>query len=165
MSKKDFFIVVIRVTVVYLLLNYLFSGFISMLFVQEITVSWVLAGISYIFLLFGIILSAPRIVSILKLEDSIDAEQISLKNINAKKLLQLGFIFIGIYFIANNIYYVISDAAEFLYDKTQNSFLNGEPSYNSSSNYFIQSVVSCLIGLLMTTKSEWLSNLLHKDTP
>ncbi len=165
MTKRDFFIIVIRLFGLYSLILSVFSilpsnismlsygGRIDSFSLGLMTLSLVVAFGLMILLLFR----ADKVVSFLKLDKGFDEERISLDTLNSESILKLGLTIIGGFLILDNIAWFLEYTLQAF--KTDLAGNRLENPYKIS--WFI-SGVNLVIGILLITNLKSLSEGLNK---
>lgn len=108
MTKKDFFILAIKLFGLMSIVTSFFSGILNnisyaLFKVDTLAIIWIGAAIVISIGLFVLLVfKADKIVSLLKLEEGFDDEKIELGNLNSSEILKVGtFIIGGLLFIHN----------------------------------------------------------------
>jgi len=163
MTKKDFFILLIKSIGLYSLLLGLVQNIPFIFSVQDLSWSYLTLQIGLLLAYLGIIMSAARIASFLRLNNDIETEFISFKYINGTTLFQLGIIIVGAYLFVQNIAEVLINFMYFLADKAENKIVSGNIDEFYTTHNFLQALIISVLALLLLTRSAWLAKLLHKD--
>lgn len=109
MTKRDFFILIIKLFGLYILVNSLFYWFVSnfSFAIQNFdmfSLIWmVLALIIVLGLFILLIFKSHKVVNLLKLDQNFDDERIEMGNLNPNSIVKLALIIIGGLLIINNI--------------------------------------------------------------
>lgn len=127
MTKRDFFRLVIKLFGVYQFFIIMFSllpNNLSFIFRDGISFSTgvlplIILTLFILSLFYFMIKNPDKIINLFKLDKGFDDEKITLDNFNSNSVLQIGFVFVGLFLIVDNI----SDFVSFLitYFKLSNS--------------------------------------------
>ncbi len=165
MTKRDFFIIVIRLFGLYALILSVFS-------ILPSNISWLTypgridsPSIFLTILTLGIAFSlmvlllfkADRVVTFLKLDKGFDEDRISLNELNSESILRLGLIIIGGFLILDNIAWLLEYT---LYAfKTD---LTGSQIENPYKINWLVCGMNLVIGILLITNLNYMVRILNK---
>ncbi len=109
MTKRDFFILIIKVFGLYSLITSLFSVLpsnitIAVMDSDTFTILWIIAALAIVFGLFiALIFKADKVVRLLKLDKGFDDDKIEIGSLKTTDIIKLGTFIIGGLLILNNI--------------------------------------------------------------
>jgi hypothetical protein len=109
MTKKDFFILIIKLFGLFSLVSILFSGlpkYIPYFFIEIdiISIIWIMAIIGFsIGLFLVLVFNSEKLVSLLKLEKGFDDDRIDFGNLNTSDVIKIGTFIIGGLLLIDNI--------------------------------------------------------------
>lgn len=164
MTKKDFFILAIKLFGLMSIVTSFFSGILNnisyaLFKVDTLAIIWIAAAIVISIGLFVLLVfKADKIVSLLKLEKGFDDEKIELGNLNASEILKVGTFIIGGLLFIHNIPIFLSHIL-FAYK----SSVMGK-AYDSEDNfYWAVSVINIILGYLLMTNYSFVTRLLRTN--
>lgn len=161
MTKRDFFILILKLFGLYSATTFIFtvfsynhiymsSGFDYTYILMILFNIIVIAGL---FLL--LIFKADKIATFLKLDKGFDEDRIDLSNIKSENLLKIGIFIIGGFLILDNLPIFLKFFLSTF--KTEASEIERFPQNNY---YFIVSGVKLILGYLLITKYDFVASLL-----
>lgn len=168
MTKRDFFIIIIKLFGLYALITTVFGIAPSIIAISQIgfdasTCIYALISITLLSLLLIYILNqSDKIVTFLKLEKGFDSDYIKIESLDKKSIIQLGLIIIGgIVFIENipslltTIFYMFKAMSQQTIDYNQTDFRT-----NENYIYLTKDAISVLLGYLVLTNHDKLATKL-----
>ncbi len=164
MTKKDFFIIIIRLFGLYLLIGVLFNSIsISLPYILNSSdvISYVIVLISTLIplaLFILLIFKAENIINLLKLDKGFDEERIDFGNIEAIHILKIAVFILGGIILVDNIPIFINHIVNSLESRINSDNMNSYPKY-----YWIASFIKIIIGYLFVTYFDIISQKLLKN--
>ena len=164
MTKRDFFILILKLFGLYAVITALFSVLPSnLLFAlsdpDAFGVIWiVLVFVVIIGLFVLLIFKSDTIVRLLKLDQGFDDEQIDLSKINASGLVQIAVFIIGGVLIIDNIPLFLS---HLLFSFKRD--MSGIPDDSHSGFYWLVSTIKIVLGFVLITNYKFIAGLLRAD--
>ena len=164
MSKRDFFILIIKVFGLYSVVKSIFSvlpGNISfaMSNIDFISISWILIAIIVVFGLFIVLIfKADKIVLLLKLDKGFDDEKIDIGNLKSVDIIKIGTFIIGGLLILENIPGFLSHTLFAFKGDIAGIKYNDQDKF-----YWAVSGVNLLIGFLLLTNYNFVAKMLKRD--
>jgi len=165
MTKRDFFIIVIRLFGLYALIISVFSilpssiSFLS--YTGRIDGYTILLTIVSILIPFGIMIlllfKANNLVSFLKLDKGFDDEKIYLENLSSESILRLGLIVIGGFLILDNIAWFLNSTLEAFKTDLSRQILESQ----FKTDWIIVGI-NLVIGILLVTNFKSISRILNR---
>lgn len=158
MTKKDFFIVLIKVFGLYSIVTNLFSVLPSSLIyalseIDAFVIAWLLLVIIGVFGLFILLIfKAHKVVSMLKLDKGFDSNYIDFGNDSAKNIIKIGIIIIGGLLIINNIPSFLSQ----LFFSFKNEVSGSSVQFNGGYNLAI-SIINIILGYLLLSNYNFIA--------
>ncbi|UII22240.1 hypothetical protein [Fulvivirga ligni] len=152
MTKKDFFILVIKILGLYLLIATLFSGMpsaMSMAFVEPgaENIFWIILIVGLIIGLFLLLIfKADHLVRLLQLDKGFDDERINLGSLNAEDIVKISLFLIGGFMIVKNIPSFISYCYMVL-----KSDIGGETIQDMTKFWWAVAAINVFIGFILIT--------------
>lgn len=170
MSKKDFFIIIIKLFGLNSLINFIFflpnnfSFAFSIGKTDEKTIIWAILSIVIMFGLFVLLIfNAHNVVKILKLDKGFDDNHIDFANFDLNNIVKLAMILIGGFLIINNISTFLSHSLHAFKDSAI-----GKP-YNFYNKFkWFLSGLNILVGYLLISNYKAVSRMLkisNSDEP
>ncbi len=163
MTKRDFFILLVKVFGLFSIVKILSSGipvhvFFALMQIDMLNLIWLIIAIIVIIGLFVfLIFKTEKIVSLLRLDKGFDDDHIELGNFNAVNIVKLASILFGGYLILNNIPTFLSH--------TLFAF-KGEivgRTYEAMDKFkWAVSGINMIIGYLILTNYSFISKILSK---
>lgn len=157
MTKRDFFILLIKLFGLFFLIK---SLFLITLVLRQLDVLALillvvtLAAVAGLFWL--LIFRADKVVAFLRLESGLSDERIDLGNIRADDIIKIGIFVIGGLLIIDNIPQFISQAYWFLKEN------NSGQEFKSSDGYNLAvSGLNVLLGYLLVTNYSFVSRIIN----
>lgn len=159
MTKRDFFIVLIRTMAAALLLINIFTFFPTLIYLVEgiIDTKMLVYTFAVILIVFGIFyflfMKTGKIVDFLKMTKGLDGDDISFGKVNEKIVAQLVFVGIGMWIIVAYLPYLISSLVFAFKDSigqfSQNALTDYMQPYPSSSYNLLAYTITVLLGFLL----------------
>lgn len=172
MTKKDLFIIIIKLIGLILLISSLFVTLPSTLYlmVVEPEIMVVLLSVANFLLLGGmflyIIFYADKIVNLLKLDADLSHKEIDLTHLKSYDIMRVAVIALGIYMIINNItdflYYVIVAFKSSVANQNMVYAESDSPFTFNEYVYWAVYGVNILIGYLLITNVKRISRFLNR---
>lgn len=164
MTKKDFFILIIKLFGLYSLVTYVFSilpNNMSFLLVDPEPRALIGLGsiLVIVCVIYGLLISnAHRIVSLLGLERGFDNQRIELSSIRSFDLVKIGIFLIGALIIAQNIPYFLGHTFFAFKDEATGK------DYSSIGNFqWLTNLGNVILGYLIMTHYQWLAKVLYSS--
>lgn len=162
MTKRDFFILAIKLFGLMSVVTTLFSGIlgnISFALMDPSVFTWVwmvIAVLMVIGLFILLIFKADKIVGLLKLEKGFDDERIELGNLASSDIVKIGSFIIGGILVIENIPVFLSHTFYSFKDSVVGEI------YNSSDKYqWLASAIKIIVGYLLLTNFSFVASLLR----
>lgn len=158
MTKKDFFILLIKIFGLFSLITNLFSvlpGNISFAFVDlgPMSIIWIILAVGSIIGLFVLLVfKAEKIVILLKLEKGFDEDRINLGNLNPSEIIKVATFIIGGMLFLHNIPVFLSNIL-YAFKRVSIGILN-EPKDNFN---LVVSGINLVLGYLLLTNYSLVS--------
>lgn len=165
MTKRDFFIIIIKLFGLYSLILSLFSFIpnsfpIAFYDFDTISIIWlIVATLISLGLLVLLIFKSDKIVHLLKLDKGFDDDKIELGNFDQKKIVMLSSILIGGFLIIDNISDFLSHTIFFF-----KADITGMEYNNLSYLKWTISGLNIVIGYLLITNHKSISKLLRTES-
>jgi hypothetical protein len=166
MLKKDFFILVIKLFGLYSMIIVLFNilpqnfSYVSSFGVDSTMILFAFAiSILTVGLFIALLFFAPKIVSMLKLEQGFDSENIDFKHLSEDSIIKLSSIVVGGITVIDNLPSLISYT---LFAFSSNN--SGQIMEANEKFYWIASVVQILVGLLLIFNYKLISKILKSKS-
>ncbi len=166
MTKRDFFILIIKLFGLFSLVTSLFTvlpQYFSYLTYREEFFSYsIIVGITLMLGGFFLILifKAPGIVKFLKLDQSFDDERIDFGNLRSESIIKISCLIIGGLMIVNNLPTFLINAYNAFRDNVNNhGFLSFEDTF-----YFWMSLINVIVGYLLITNVDLICRFFVKKT-
>ena len=163
MTKRDFFILLIKTFGLFSVVTSLFSVLPSnisyaIMDLDAVSIIWVLVSVIIVIGLFVLLVfKSDKVVSLLRLDKGFDDDRIDLGNLNSKGILKLAIIIIAGLLILDNVPGFLSHA--FFALKADVNGMN----YESTDNFWwAVSGINLIIGFLLLTNYNGVSKLLIK---
>lgn len=162
MTKKDFFIIIIRLFGLYALINVLFDILpINFIYLWEIK-SYLIIILSILSILIPIgfflllINRTDQIVKILNLDKGFDSDGINLENIDAHTILKIALIIIGGLLLIENLPILIKNVASGFEIR-----INGGDAIKHIKYNWIVAFIKLILGYLFIFHSNWVAKKLN----
>jgi hypothetical protein len=162
MTKKDFFILLIKLFGLFSIITTLFSllpGMVSFAFmsIDLLTTIWIIFVIVIIVGLFILLIfKSNAIVKLLKLDRGFDEDTINLGNISAEGVVKIGAFIIGGLLIINNIPAFLSHAYIAINETEMEFLITPVEKFN-----WAMSALNILLGYLLITNYSFVAKLLR----
>jgi len=169
MTKRDFFVLLIKVFGLYSLITALFSSLPGQLAflssgLDSISISIFIFSIAFVLGLFALLVfKADRVVNLLKLDRGFDEDRIELENVQADQIIKIGTFIIGGFLLLDNLPAFLSQTI-FAFKSSQ---IGWEPTENDRTSWFVTGL-NLVIGYLLITNYEFVAKKLQTkktDTP
>ena len=166
MTKRDFFMLLIKVFGLYLLISTLFSAFPGTLLylagnLETLEKLWIIVSVVLLVSLFvALVFKAHKVVELLNLEKGFDDEKIELGNLKAIDLLRISILIIGGFIVIQNISPLLVE----LYNSLKYNTAEYNYSLFESHNSLALSIVNLIIGFSLIKNYNGLARLLSKNS-
>lgn len=164
MTKKDFFILVIKLFGLYLFLNVCFtlipSTITYIITMFPVYIAILLSVLSAIFLcgvFLFIIIKAPWIVEKLYLDKGFEEDRIVMNNVNARDIIKIGSFIIGGLLLIHNIPDFLAYTIHVFADKINTTTFTFLP--RAGKFKWIISGVNIVIGFFLLTRFDWIGKM------
>ncbi len=169
MTKKDFFILIIKLFGLYSIITALFISipqniaFVFNSFGGEIDIYpiiYIIVILTFVIALFSfLIFKSHHIVKILKLEKGFDSDNIELGKLTTKEIIKIAAIIIGGFLIIDNLPIFIQHTISAFYSGIHEIPIKGLDKWN----WFVNGA-NILIGYLLITNLKFVSKLIDNKT-
>ncbi|HSY61701.1 MAG TPA: hypothetical protein VK796_07480 [Cytophaga sp.] len=165
MTKKDFFIIIIKLFGLYTVITTLFSVIPSMLALSQMGFDaygyiYALSSIGFFALVFIYLLNhSEKVVTFLKLDQGFDSDVIQIEKLDKVQLIQLGLIIVGGLIFLEHLPSLLTNCFYFYKALSQDSIDYGEIEFSTTGNYayLTTDFISVLLGYLVFTNHEKLA--------
>lgn len=162
MTKKDFFIITIKLFGLFALVTSLFSIIPSnityaLMGIDATSILWILFTATMVGGLFVILLfKAEKVVELLKLDNGFDDDRIDLGTINPLDIIKIGTFIIGGILLLNNVPEFLSDTFFWLKGRVVGERNNEETNFN-----WAVSGINVVVGYLLLTNYDIVARRLN----
>ncbi len=162
MTKRDFFILAIKLFGLMSVVTTLFSGILgnisfALMDPSVFTLVWmVIAVLMVIGLFILLIFKADKIVGLLKLEKGFDDERIELGNLNSSDIVKIGSFIIGGILVIDNIPIFLSHTFYSFKDSVVGEIYDSRDKYQ-----WLASAIKIIVGYLLLTNFSFVASLLR----
>ena len=157
MTKRDFFILLIKLFGLSYLIKSLFLSTLVLRQLDVVTLISLLVALNVVAGLFWLLIfRADKVVSFLRLESGLSDERIELGNIKTEDIIKIGTFIIGGLLVIDSIPQFLSQAYWFVRGN------NSEQGFNSSDSYDLSvSGLNILLGYLLVTNYAFVSRIIN----
>jgi hypothetical protein len=165
MTKKDFFILIIKLFGLYSIITALFTyipqsisfGFYTYDDIDFYPVFYITVMLALVVALFVLLIfKSPYIVRIFKLEEGFDNDNLELGNLSAKEIIKIATLIIGGFLIINNLPIFIQSTLSAFYQELQFQTTESVNKWN----WFLPGA-NVLIGYLLITNVAFVAQLIN----
>ena len=157
MTKRDFFILLIKLFGLSYLIKSLFLSTLVLRQLDVVALISLLVALTVVAGLFWLLIfRADKVVSFLQLESGLSDERIELGNIRTEDIIKIGTFIIGGLLVIDSIPQFLSHAYWFVRGN------NSEQGFNSSDSYDLSvSGLNILLGYLLVTNYAFVSRIIN----
>lgn len=168
MTKKDFFIIIIKLFGLYLFIATLFGAAPSMLYISQMemdayTILYILVFIAFFgFLLIYLLYHSEKVVGFLKLDKGFDSDVIQLEKLEKGQLIQLGLIIVGGLIVLEHLPSLLTNSYYFFKALNHDAVNYEEIDFTNTGNYayLTKDIITVLLGYLVLTNNETIAKKL-----
>ena len=164
MTKRDFFILVIKLFGLFSLVTSLFSVFpnnisFALMYIDAFSLAWLAVAVFVVIGLFVLLVLRPdKVVSLLRLDKGFDDDRIDLGNLKSSDILKLGIFIIGGLLMLDNIPPFLSHTLFAFKGDVSGKVYDTEDKFRWALN-----AINLLLGYLLVTNYSSVSKLLKRD--
>lgn len=164
MTKRDFFILVIKLFGLFSLVTSLFSVLpnnisFALMYMDAFSLAWIAVAVFVVIGLFVLLVLRPdKVVSLLRLDKGFDDDRIEVGNLKSSDILKLGIFIIGGLLILDNIPAFLSHTLFAFKGDVSGKVYDTEDKFRWALN-----AINLLLGYLLVTNYSSVSKLLKRD--
>lgn len=162
MTKRDFFILTIKLFGLFSIVISLFSALptnvsLALMDIDALSLTWVVIAVVVVIGLFVLLVfKSDKIVRLLKLEKGFDDDRIELGNLNSTEIVKIGTFIIGGLLIVDNIPAFLSHTLFSFKETVIGQFYDTKAKFN-----WAVSGINLVLGYLLVTNYAFVSRLLQ----
>ena len=164
MTKKDFFVLIIKLFGLYSIITSIFSVLpnniaFALSDIGAFGIIWIILVVIIVLGLFVLLIfKSEKIVKLLKLENGFDDDKINLDKLTASEIVKVATIIIGGLLIIDNLPIFLSNT----FFQFKNN-LNGLIDNGNSKFYWAVSAIKIVLGFILVTNYKHIANLLKVE--
>ncbi len=166
MTKREFFIVMVRLFALYMICSEVMTMFVSVPYVgfNSESIRLIASTIVTSVLLVVLIVSADKIVDALKMTSGLN-EEFSGPSLSGRNLIQIGIILIGLNISLSTLLDVVLEIFDLFREEVASDIDSAfDPYAPSSGRESFVSLIYVAFGFLLVWKSGWMTSLIMKKS-